>query len=278
MAINPAEVFQGVTVITVPHMDDGVLACGGTIAKLLNKEEIHVIYATDGMGSPAPVLPWRDSISADLGLVRMKEAKDAMGYLGVPQENIHFLNLPDGRLKSYKNDLWDLLVPLLGQIKPANILTPFRYDRHTDHLALNHVITAACQQSAFRTKLIEYFVYYRWRLLPEGDIRRYIRPQCLYQVDIGDVSTIKKTALECFKSQTTKFYPWQTRPNLTEQLLNEVSQTPELFLEYDEAFSGSAVFTRAVIWIRLAHWLEPFLKKKKDQAVALWRTGWQRNG
>jgi hypothetical protein len=37
-------------------MDDEALACGGLIAKLPQKERIHIVYATDGMKSPAPIM------------------------------------------------------------------------------------------------------------------------------------------------------------------------------------------------------------------------------
>lgn len=276
--VDPVEAFQGVVVITIPHMDDGVLACGGTIAKLASKERVHVIYATDGMRSPAPILPWRDAISPDLGVVRMREAKAAMRYLGVPENNIYFLGLPDGRLKSHRKTLSNSLIHLIRQIEPDHVLMPFRFDCHTDHLTLNQVITAAYQRAAFNVEdalrgaeLTEYFVYHRWRLLPRGDVRNYIASQGLFQVDIEDVSAQKRTALNCFKSQTTKFYTWQTRPNLSAKLLDEVSRTPEFFLRYDIALPGAAIFMGPVTWIRLAHRLEPLLKKKKDQAVALWR-------
>lgn len=278
MLINPEKIFQETIILTVPHMDDGILACGGTIAKLPDKECIHVIYATDGMGSPAPILPWADSISPDLGAIRTQEARDAMGYLGVPQKNIHFLALPDGQLKKHTKLLNDLLIDLIGRIEPDHILMPFRYDRHTDHLALNHVITTAHRQSVIQAKLTEYFVYYRWRLLPAGDIRCYVRPQYLSEIDIKDVSSQKRVALDCFKSQTTRFYSWQARPNLTPQLLDEVSHTPEFFVQYDAHMSGAAIFNGSTAWIRVAHRLEPFMKKKKDQIVALWRRGSQSNG
>jgi LmbE family N-acetylglucosaminyl deacetylase len=276
--VKPAEVFQGGIVITVPHMDDCVLACGGTIAKLPQKERIHLIYATDGMSSPAPILPWRDSISPDLGKVRKQEAKTAMGSLGVPKENIHFLDLPDGQLKNHIETLSHSLTQLIERIAPTHILMPFRYDRHIDHLALNQAVTIAHQHGDYKAELTEYFVYHRWRLLPEGDVRKYIHPQHLFGINIEEVSTRKRAALDCFKSQTTKFYVWQTRPNLSSQLLDEVSGTPEIFLRYDAAFSGTTVFTGAVAWIRLAHKLEPYLKKKKDQIVALWNRGFHRNG
>jgi LmbE family N-acetylglucosaminyl deacetylase len=274
--IDPAEVFQGVVLITIPHMDDGVLACGGTIAKLPNKEQVHLIYATDGMRSPAPVLPWCDSISPDLGEVRATEARAAMRYLGVPQENIHFLSLPDGRLKKHAETLQRLLIEQMEWIRPDHVLTPFRYDHHADHLALNQAATAVHRR--YQAQLTEYFVYYRWRLLLEGDVRQYIHPQHLFAVNLEDVATQKRTALDCFKSQTTQFYAWQTRPNLTPKLLDEVSQEPECFLKYDASWAGAAIFTKSATWIRLAHRLEPFLKKKKDQGIALWCRGWHRNG
>jgi len=275
--VDPTHVFKGKLIFTVPHMDDGVLACGGTIAKLPNKEQVHIIYATDGMRSPTPIIPWRDRISEDLGEVRMKEARGAMGSLGVPEENIYFLNLPEARLKSYTRALLGLLEELIEQIKPDHILTPFRYDRHPDHLALNRLLTTACHRGVYNAALTEYFVYYRWRLLPEGDVRKYINPQYLLKVNIEEVSAQKRAALDCFRSQTTKFYEWQTRPNLTPQLLEEVSGAPEYFLRYDESLPGPKIFSHAITWIRIAHKLEPFLKKKKDQTVAFCCRTFNRN-
>jgi LmbE family N-acetylglucosaminyl deacetylase len=269
--MEPGDLLPGVTVIVVPHMDDGVLACGGTIAQIPHKKNVHIVYATDGRRSPAPLLPWRDSVPVDLADVRAKEAKEAMGLLGIPKKNIHFLNLPDGRLRHHIPALNRLLKELIQSIKPTHILIPFRYDRHVDHLALNRVITTAYQKGIFSAELIEYFVYYRWKLLPDKDVRLYIRPQHLIEMSIKNASAQKRAALDCFKSQTTRFFEWQTRPNLTPLLLDEVSQAPELFLPYDAAVPGASIFTRYITFIRLAHRLEPFLKKQKDQTIAIWR-------
>jgi LmbE family N-acetylglucosaminyl deacetylase len=262
--VDPKEVFQGVVLVTVPHMDDEVLACGGTIAKLPEKERIHLIYATDGMKAPEPVLPWCDSVSPELGAIRRRESIAAMELLGVPPENIHFLERNEERLLLVMSEL-------IGQIKPNHILMPFRYDRHRDHVALNRVVTAVSLRDLERVQLSEYFVYHRWRLLPRGDVRKYIHTDCMLQVDIGDVSTRKRAALECFESQTTRFYSWQARPNLTPKLLDEVSNDPELFLRYNPALPGALVFNSSVMWIRLAHRLESPLKRAKDRVVAVSR-------
>jgi LmbE family N-acetylglucosaminyl deacetylase len=276
-AIDPALTFKGKIVVMVPHMDDGVLACGGTIAKLPDRDCVHVVYATDGMASPAPVMPWRDFVSKDLGAARIDEAKAAMGYLGVPDSNIFFLNLADGGLKRQSDKLRTAIAQLLDEIKPARVFVPFRYDCHTDHLALHRVVTALLPSRPFETKCYEYFVYYRFRLLPQRDVRNYIDPVHLDQIDISDVSDRKRKALDCFKSQTTIYYTWQARPNLSSWLLDEVSQSPEVFLRHDPALPGPAVFKNHAGWIRLVHTLEPILKKRKDQVVALLQRGIIRN-
>lgn len=264
LLVDPAEIFQGTVLIAAPHMDDEVLACGGTIIKLPQKEKIHVVYATDGMKSPSPIVSWRDSISPDLGQVRMEESKSAMTYLGVPEQNTHFLGVPEAQLKRNVSALRDLLEQLIEHIKPDQLFIPFRYDRHPDHLVMNHVITAAFNRGiCSQAQLFEYFVYYRWRLLPTRDVRLYVYPKYLLEVNIQDKSAQKRSALEIFKSQTTKYYSWQTRPILTSTLLDDVSQTPEIFLRYDPSAVGGAVFSRAVIWIQLVHRLEPFLQKWK---------------
>jgi LmbE family N-acetylglucosaminyl deacetylase len=263
ISADPIEMFQGNILIVAPHMDDEALACGGMIAKLRNKEQIHIIYATDGMRSPSPIFPGRDSISPDLGEVRIQESKSAMGLLGVPEKNLHFLRLPEAEIKKHKPALEKMLVQISIEIKPDFIFIPFRYDRHPDHLAINEVFMNALNQGVLKAKIIEYFVYYRWRLLPLGDIRKYIKSRFLIETIIDDVAAEKRKALDCFTSQTTIFYPWQTRPILTSTLLDEECKNPEYFLLHDPSFPGAAVFTKSIPWIRVAHRIEPFLQKWK---------------
>lgn len=214
------------------------------------------------MKSPAPVLP-QDTITADLGEIRMRESQTAMELLGVDKANLQFLRLPEAELRRHVDLLRIGLLRTIAAIDPEIVLLPFRYDRHPDHLAINHVLTEACSAGLVRAQLVEYFVYYRWRLLPGRDVRQYIRPDCLVSIDTNPVAALKRRALDVFQSQTTIFYPWQTRPILLSQLLDDVSQTPELFLPYDRAQPGSAVFSRSVSWIRFVHRVEPHLQKWK---------------
>jgi LmbE family N-acetylglucosaminyl deacetylase len=265
--------FAGSGLLLAPHFDDEVLACGGTLALLPQKGRWHVAYATDGRRAPEPIFPWADKITVDLAAVRRDESVAAMTCLGIPAANLHFLDLPEGRLSFWQADLSQALRRLIAELQPDHVMLPFRYDRHRDHLALNRAMMGLVAGGAYAGPLTEYFVYYKSRLLPAGDVRRYIRPELLRTVEIAPVRAQKRRALDCFKSQTTRFFEWQTRPNLTAELLDRVSAEPECFLRYDPARPSSAVFSHGAPWIRLAHWLEPILKRRKDRLVAYGRRG-----
>jgi len=260
--------FAGKLLLCAPHMDDCVLGCGGMLARLVEKKQIHVVYATDGARSPLPPGAAHDT-HAELASIRVDEARQALGSLGVPSANLHFLALPDGTLAARTKDLVERLAALVMRVEPAHILGPFRFDRHCDHVALNGAIREVISRTETDADFFEYFVYYRWRLLPAGDIREYIWPEQVYKVDIGAVSKRKRQALDYFRSQTTRYFPWQSRPILTPQLLDEVSQGPEWFLRYDPTRAGTRVFRRHTLLIRLANILEPVLKKGLDRIRAL---------
>src|SRR5688572_19567856 len=85
---DPAQLFPGRILVVAPHMDDEVLACGGTVAGLPHKDRIHVAYATDGARAYSPVVPWLDATSPALSSVRRAEATEALGILGVSQTHI----------------------------------------------------------------------------------------------------------------------------------------------------------------------------------------------
>lgn len=257
--------------VVAPHMDDCVLACGGSMARMPSCSSIHMVYATDGARGPAPELPWVDKTDPGLPAARESEARNAMAILGLPAANVHFLGLPDSRLSRHRTELRQRLVELARGIGAQRILIPFRYDRHPDHLAVNRAVTSAVLDGTLSVVVYEFFVYHRWRLLPRRDVRRYIASDELLVVNVSEVSAVKQRALEAFTSQTTRFYDWQSRPNLTPDLVKHASSEPEMFLRFDPVWKGARVLEGPVTWIRIAHRLEPFLKRHKDRAVAVAR-------
>ena len=267
----PERLFRGTILVATPNMDDEVLACGGTISRLPQKEQIHLIYATDGARSPVPLYPWMGKPATNLAKLRMREAKDAMSVLGVPEKNLRFLGLEDGRLQRHSRKLTSMMAESIDETKPEQIFIPFRYDRHPDHLALTLATIEALKILDYDANVFEYFVYHRFRLLTGGDIRRHIRPEMLVCVDIRPFSSRKHEALLRYRSQTTCLYEWQRRPILPGDRVDEVSQSPEYFLYHDPLYPGPAVFKSDAHWIRAVHFVEPRLKQTKEYMLALFQ-------
>jgi len=270
MLLNPGQLFSGVVLVVAPHMDDEVLACGGSLAGLPDKNKVYVVYATDGKRSPVRTA---GAPSPDLVAIREGEAREALSVLGIPEPNIRFLGLPDGHLRQYVDRLAQALAGLIHSIQPDQILVPFRYDRHPDHLALNRATAQAAAQWGSAAKMYEYFVYYRYRLLPGGDIRNFILPDLTINIDTRAWSELKREALLRYRSQTTLFYHWQSRPILPPKRIEEVSQQQEIFLASDPGFPGASVFGKAKTWIRLVHLIEPQVKNGKERLLDLLKAG-----
>ena len=272
--IEPADFLHGPVAVLAPHMDDEVLGCGATLSAVAARSPVHVIYLTDGARSPAPPAPWIGRSSSKLAAIRAEEARRAMQVLGIPAQNLHFLDLPDGRLARRGTELRTALAGVIREIRPRSLLVPFRFDRHPDHLAANRAaVETVADQVEDDLRIVEYFVYYRSRLLSERDLRRYIRSDELVVVNTDLQSERKRSALKCYRSQTTAFFEWQHRPILAAALVDEVCSSPEAFVIYSSSLKGGEIFDRSAAWIRLAQVIEPRLKRTKDWAIGMVKSG-----
>jgi len=268
MAIRQAE-FDGAILVIAPHMDDESLGCGLLLASRPDKDRLHVVFATDGSHSPARAGQSPEE-ARDLARVRREEALAALAVLGVPTGNAGFLGFEDGTLERSGARLEAAIVEQARQRGAAFVFVPFRYDRHPDHLAINRAAWAARHRGAIEAAVVEYFVYSQWRLLRSGDVREYLLPDLLRRLDVGPAMPLKRRALECHRSQTTRFFEWQTRPILTTELLDRVCAGPETFLVQDPAREGQPVLARGRAWVPFAHRAEPVLKRWKDR-LAGWK-------
>jgi N-acetylglucosamine malate deacetylase 1 len=256
--------FSGRLVVVAPHMDDESLGCGLLLATHADKSQAHVVFVTDGAQSPEGAR--RTAVEAhDLARTRQQEALAALAVLGVPTGNVEFLGLPDGSLHGRGPQLQATLAALVQRLQPRHVFVPFRYDRHPDHLAVNRAVCTAQRDGTIDAEIFEYFVYTQWRLLRTGDVRDYIASDALHRVEAGAAAAVKRRALECHRSQTTRFFPWQARPVLTPELLDRVCREPESFLKFDPTRVGRRVLTRGRAWIPVAHRVEPVLKRWKDR-------------
>jgi LmbE family N-acetylglucosaminyl deacetylase len=263
-------VLRGRIVLVAPHMDDELIGCGGILASLPAPERVFVVYATDGSGSPAPPFPWQGVDRAALARARHQEARAGLEALGVPGENARFLDLPDGRLRRVGSRLREALAGTLEVLAPDTLLLPFRFDGHPDHLAVHRAgraVAGSGRSGVESPRVLEYFVYARWRLLPEGDVRRLLRPECLHTCEPGpEARARKRRALELHRTQSTRWFAWQARPNLTPEFIERVCSESEVLLDPFDCPGG--VFHGSILPLRLVHAVEPPLKRTKDRILA----------
>lgn len=265
------KLLPGVVLIVAPHMDDEVLGCGGTIAQLPDKTKVYCIYVTDGSRSHKPILPWLPQPVAGLSKVRMDEAGAALAVLGIPQDNAIFLGLPDSQLRKCETRLLQLLTEHIRRLRPDHIFVPFRFDRHPDHLVVYKITQKALQEMGNSAGLVEYFIYYRWKLLPKGDIRAYIPSERLLRISIDSTADVKREALECYKSQTSLVAGWQRSPIISPSSIEERCSEPECYVLTGEKDQRVELFKNKDLLIRLVHMVEPRLKRVKDRVVGLIR-------
>jgi len=264
-------VLAGRLLILAPHMDDETLACGGTILLHANPSMVHCLFATDGAASPAPLLPWLGTADPELVARRRQEAQAATRVLGVPEANLEFLDLSDGRLASNRVELEAAIAHAVSRLQPDFVFAPFRYDVHPDHVALNRTARAVLRRLDGPPALLEYFVYHRLRGVPGGDVRAALREDALLAVDTSGVAEAKRAALDCYISQATLHYDWQDRPILGAESLRQRCAEPEVFLPTDPGASLDEGFAAHARRVRLATLAMRLGKRPKDRAVAFLR-------
>lgn len=134
-------------IIFSPHPDDDVVSMGGTFARLVQQNhEVHVAYQTSGniAVSNDEALRYVDflkdvniiSASTEIkfpvdlleikSAIRRCESRASCRYIGLPEENVHFLNLPfyntghQKKLPVSQSDI-DLMTTMLRKVKPHQI-------------------------------------------------------------------------------------------------------------------------------------------------------------
>jgi len=244
--------------VVAPHPDDEVLGCGALIAAVDRRDALDVVVVSDGSRSPP-------AAAGDPGLAatRRDESLRALAILGVPEENVRFLELPDGQVAAHAARLDAALHDAVTRVSATDVFVPFRFDRHPDHQAVQAAGVRLLRRAGIR--LWEYFVYPYWRLLPGGDVRGHLRSGSLYALHAGDAALdAKRSALEAYRSQTTPHAAGTARPVLGPEFLDRMCSTPETFLRYEVVRPGPAVLRGTRWWFELVRRLEPPLKRAMD--------------
>lgn len=253
---------SGPVAVTVPHMDDEALGCGALLASLAGRRDVRLFFCGDGLGSFS-----RGFIRArgaeSLKAERKQETLRAIAHLGVSPDQAVFADLKEWTFGRQSDALSGALDMWLDLIRPSVVLAPFRLDCHPDHLALNRAVRAWSARNP-STRLAEYFVYYRLRLLPGGDMRKLIRPDLLEGGSPGVFADAKERALREYATQTTVYDPAWAKPVLSDGFIQEAAMDAEHYLNSNSIPVGTWSWLQSGMRARLVHLIEPRLKRIKD--------------
>lgn len=177
------------TIAVVPHPDDESLSMGGLLALQRRRGlPVTVVAVTDGEAA-------HGEPDADLGLLRRDEQDSALRTLGVVDDHVVRLGLPDGAVGDHVRALADRMGDMVG---PDDLLVATsRDDVHPDHVACG---LAAAEVAAERgcSLLGSLFWALQWRgpeHLETARLRRLELPT--------DVQAARRRAVARHVSQTT---------------------------------------------------------------------------
>lgn len=116
------ENMKGKTILLfTPHPDDDTFCCAGTLALLAKGgNRIHiVIYTNDDKGSYDP-----DMTSERLAKIRSAEEEEACRVIGIPAQNIHWLQFHDGMLEyASPRDLVEEVTKTIRTFRPDAVMS-----------------------------------------------------------------------------------------------------------------------------------------------------------
>ncbi|MCA9251127.1 MAG: PIG-L family deacetylase [Phycisphaerales bacterium] len=207
-------------IVFSPHQDDEVLGCGGTIIKKIEEgADVHIVFMTNGRRSHAGHM----EIDALIEM-RRSEAINAAAILGVAEDRVTILDLPDGKLGEHKESAVASVGALLERIRPEEVFVPSRYDGPDDHLATYQFVVDALRKTHQSPRMVEYAVWF-WHYWPwvnsderivKSTLRAFLnalmRPIRMRRefnacVDISACRDRKLAALAAHESQVKRLMP-----------------------------------------------------------------------
>jgi len=199
--------LEGKTILVfTPHPDDDTFCCSGTLALLQrNRNKIHiVIYTNDDKGSLDP-----EMTSERLARIRKHEEEEACKILGIPVENIHWLQFHDGMLEyASPRDLVEEVTKVIRTYRPDLVMSIDPGSEHVRWHKTDHRMAANNTLDAIRAA--EWHLYFPNQRLHDGlqpwkvpmEAFFYVTPQDANTwVNIDDVLDLKLAAATAHVSQ-----------------------------------------------------------------------------
>jgi len=209
--------------IISPHPDDETIASGGYIVRAAkNGAKVEILLVTDGN-------------RRGFGTERHQELKDAAKTLGIFEDNIEYLELPEYYLKEKisENDLASKIKAKILAFQPTIIFYPDQSDQNPDHQFIGQTLdnTLPCMVEISSAKRYTYLVHFKYFPQPVGS---HPDDNLTPPVKLADFSHhwqkfILTSGEENTKSAALSVYKTQLRTPLLHDLLESMVRRNELF-------------------------------------------------
>jgi LmbE family N-acetylglucosaminyl deacetylase len=240
------EKLEGKTILLFsPHPDDDTFCCAGTLALLAQrKNNIHiVIYTNDDKGSRDPAMT-----SEQLARIRKAEEEEACRILGIPKQNIHWLQFHDGMLEyASPKDLVEQATKIIRTYRPEVVMSIDPGAQVVRWHKTDHRMSANNTADAMRAA--EWHLYFPNQRLHDGLEPWKVPVEAYYYVTPGDanywvnIDSVADKKLEASLAHVSQWEPaidkyrpdWD--PKAKEQLKQRLrARTPKKDGHFVEAF------------------------------------------
>lgn len=198
---------------------------------------------TDGRHSHAGLAEPEELASLDIRALRKIEATKATRILGIDEKNLVFLDFEDTKLSENKESVFKEIVKILHEKAPVEVFFPHEREHNIDHRGTNLLVKKALQ--ILENPPIEYKYIIAWSFpfyllqhtVDEAMFYRIVSKfpkRRLFHVDISEWLSLKKSAIEAYKSQTTLMYDKQKRPVLKSSFVGRFQKCDERFFSMDD--------------------------------------------
>lgn len=248
------EKLQGKAILLfTPHPDDDTFCCAGTLALLAKgQNNIHiVIYTNDDKGSYDP-----EMTSERLARIRKAEEEEACRIVGIPKQNIHWLQFHDGMLEyADPKDLVEEVTKIIRMNRPDVVMSIDPGSEYVRWHKTDHRMAANNTADAIRAA--EWHLYFPNQRLHDGlepwkvpvEAYFYVTPKdANYWVNIDEVADLKIDASLAHVSQWEpsihKYRPdWD--PKTLQQMKQQLrARAPKKDGHYVEAFRIATAFNQ----------------------------------
>lgn len=232
-------------VVFAPHPDDETFGCGGTIAQRLNEGyDVSVVFLTDGRHALEGHINTKGPTPLEIKAIRKEEAIRATKILGIPEENLVFLDYEDKTLKENECLAQEKIVRILQALSPAEVFFPQEKEYHVDHRITNQIVRKALE--TFDSHPVEYryiiawsFPFYLYQhIMPKGMFDRVVTrfSKCnLIEVDISKAFPLKEKAIKEYRSQILLMFTGQRRPVLKHSFVKRFLRSEESYVTRKDA-------------------------------------------